>query len=146
MRQDKQPMQALCGKWHPSCFKYCKIFLKCIWLSIFSYLRFNPFCRLLRVILSLSRRCSECKQTLSSVYFARGNVLYCKKDYSIKFRSTCHACERFITGPVMVRIINLKVINWTPTIKFQPLRVWQIKAWIVVQQYWLSVLYQASLI
>lgn len=72
MTQDKQPMQALCGKWHPSCFK-----------------------------------CSECKQTLSSVYFARGNVLYCKKDYSMKFRSTCHACERFITGPVMV-VADLK--------------------------------------
>lgn len=105
MRQDKQPVQALGGKWHPSCFKYCKVFQKCICLFTCSYLRFNPFFRLVTVM-SLSRRCSECKQTLSSVYFARGNVLYCKKDYSMKFRSTCHACERFITGPVMVRIIK----------------------------------------
>ncbi|XP_068749971.1 LIM domain kinase 1-like [Montipora capricornis] len=47
-------------------------------------------------------KCSECKRVLSAVYFARDNVLFCRKDYFMKFRSTCHACERIITGPVMV--------------------------------------------
>lgn len=51
-------------------------------------------------------RCSECKRALSSTYYARGNTLYCKKDYTAKFQSTCHACEHNITGPVMVCVIE----------------------------------------
>lgn len=47
-------------------------------------------------------KCSECKRQLSSTYFARDKTLYCRKDYTAKFRSTCHACEQNITGPVMV--------------------------------------------
>lgn len=47
-------------------------------------------------------KCSECKRQLSSVYYARGKTLYCRKDYTEKFRSKCHVCEQKISGLVMV--------------------------------------------
>ena len=53
-------------------------------------------------------RCSECKRALSSTYYARGNTLYCKRDYTAKFQSTCHACEHNITGPVMVCVLDME--------------------------------------
>lgn len=54
-------------------------------------------------------RCSECKRQLSSTYYARGKTLYCKKDYTEKFRSKCHVCEQKISGLVVVCVIIYRV-------------------------------------
>ncbi|CAB4010532.1 LIM domain kinase 1 isoform X2, partial [Paramuricea clavata] len=47
-------------------------------------------------------RCSECLSTIPLHYMPRDNVLYCKKDYILKFGEHCQRCVKQITGPVMV--------------------------------------------
>ena len=47
-------------------------------------------------------RCSECLSTIPLHYMPRDNVLYCKKDYILKFGEHCQRCTKQITGPVMV--------------------------------------------
>ena len=49
-------------------------------------------------------RCSECLSTIPLYYIARDNVLYCKRDYILKFGEHCQRCSKQITGPLMVSI------------------------------------------
>jgi hypothetical protein len=54
------------------------------------------------VSLFLFLRCSVCMKTLSSWYFEKLGLLYCKDDYWSKFAESCNNCSLLITGPVMV--------------------------------------------
>ncbi|XP_042860395.1 LIM domain kinase 1-like [Penaeus japonicus] len=47
-------------------------------------------------------RCSACDVTLSSWYFEKDGLLFCKNDYWKKYGEACQDCGQIITGPVMV--------------------------------------------
>ncbi|XP_055854469.1 LIM domain kinase 1 isoform X2 [Episyrphus balteatus] len=47
-------------------------------------------------------RCSVCDNQLSSWYFERNGLLFCKDDYWTQFGQSCQQCNVIITGPVMV--------------------------------------------
>ncbi|XP_063886254.1 LIM domain kinase 1-like isoform X2 [Scylla paramamosain] len=47
-------------------------------------------------------RCSACDITLSSWYFEKDGLLFCKNDYWKKYGEACQDCGQIITGPVMV--------------------------------------------
>ncbi|KAG4079659.1 hypothetical protein HA402_010439 [Bradysia odoriphaga] len=47
-------------------------------------------------------RCSACDAQLSSWYFEKDGLLFCKNDYWTKFGESCQQCSEIITGPVMV--------------------------------------------
>ncbi|XP_059479323.1 LIM domain kinase 1 isoform X2 [Neocloeon triangulifer] len=47
-------------------------------------------------------RCSACDAALSSWYFEKDGLLFCKDDYCAKFGESCQQCGQIITGPVMV--------------------------------------------
>ncbi|XP_069999971.1 LIM domain kinase 1 isoform X1 [Penaeus vannamei] len=47
-------------------------------------------------------RCSACDVTLSSWYFEKDGLLFCKNDYWKKYGEACQDCGEIITGPVMV--------------------------------------------
>ncbi|XP_037915366.1 LIM domain kinase 1 isoform X2 [Hermetia illucens] len=47
-------------------------------------------------------RCSACDAKLSSWYFEKDSMLFCKDDYWMKFGESCQQCGEVITGPVMV--------------------------------------------
>lgn len=47
-------------------------------------------------------RCSVCDGQLSSWYFEKDGLLFCKDDYWSKFGESCQQCGAVITGPVMV--------------------------------------------
>ncbi|XP_055902546.1 LIM domain kinase 1 isoform X2 [Eupeodes corollae] len=47
-------------------------------------------------------RCSVCDNHLSSWYFERNGLLFCKDDYWAQFGQSCQQCNLIITGPVMV--------------------------------------------
>lgn len=47
-------------------------------------------------------RCSACDSQLSSWYFEKDGMLFCKDDYWTKFGESCQQCGQVITGPVMV--------------------------------------------
>ncbi|XP_075218396.1 LIM domain kinase 1 [Lycorma delicatula] len=47
-------------------------------------------------------RCSACDAALSSWYFEKDGMLFCKEDYWAKFGESCQDCGQVITGPVMV--------------------------------------------
>ncbi|XP_069685846.1 LIM domain kinase 1 isoform X3 [Periplaneta americana] len=47
-------------------------------------------------------RCSACDAALSSWYFEKDGLLFCKDDYWAKYGESCQDCGQFITGPVMV--------------------------------------------
>ncbi|XP_055374814.1 LIM domain kinase 1 isoform X2 [Condylostylus longicornis] len=47
-------------------------------------------------------RCSACDAKLSSWYFEKDGLLFCRDDYWSKFGESCQQCSNVITGPVMV--------------------------------------------
>ncbi|GLH05264.1 LIM domain kinase 1 [Gryllus bimaculatus] len=47
-------------------------------------------------------RCSACDASLSSWYFEKDGLLFCKDDYWAKYGEACQDCSQVITGPVMV--------------------------------------------
>ncbi|XP_065334674.1 LIM domain kinase 1 isoform X2 [Cloeon dipterum] len=47
-------------------------------------------------------RCSACDAALSSWYFEKDGLLFCKDDYCAKYGEACQQCGQVITGPVMV--------------------------------------------
>ncbi|XP_046980150.1 LIM domain kinase 1 [Schistocerca americana] len=47
-------------------------------------------------------RCSACDAALSSWYFEKDGLLFCKDDYYAKYVESCQDCGQVITGPVMV--------------------------------------------
>ncbi|XP_063218880.1 LIM domain kinase 1 isoform X2 [Bacillus rossius redtenbacheri] len=47
-------------------------------------------------------RCSACDAALSSWYFEKDGLLFCKEDYWTKYGECCQDCGQIITGPVMV--------------------------------------------
>ncbi|XP_023716661.1 LIM domain kinase 1 isoform X3 [Cryptotermes secundus] len=47
-------------------------------------------------------RCSACDASLSSWYFEKDGLLFCKDDYWTKYGESCQDCGQIITGPVMV--------------------------------------------
>ncbi|XP_044740456.1 LIM domain kinase 1 isoform X2 [Chrysoperla carnea] len=47
-------------------------------------------------------RCSACDAALSSWYFEKDGLLFCKDDYWAKYGEACQDCGQVITGPVMV--------------------------------------------
>ncbi|KAF4516952.1 hypothetical protein B566_EDAN005553, partial [Ephemera danica] len=47
-------------------------------------------------------RCSACDASLSSWYFEKDGLLFCKDDYCKKYGESCQQCGQVITGPVMV--------------------------------------------
>ncbi|GAB6033536.1 hypothetical protein CHUAL_013410 [Chamberlinius hualienensis] len=47
-------------------------------------------------------RCSVCDVSLSTWYFEKDGLLFCKTDYWSKFGEACQNCGEIITGPVMV--------------------------------------------
>uniref|UniRef100_A0A1B6MQF5 LIM domain kinase 1 n=1 Tax=Graphocephala atropunctata TaxID=36148 RepID=A0A1B6MQF5_9HEMI len=47
-------------------------------------------------------RCSACDASLSSWYFEKDGLLFCKEDYWARYGESCQDCSQIITGPVMV--------------------------------------------
>ncbi|CAH0548987.1 unnamed protein product [Brassicogethes aeneus] len=47
-------------------------------------------------------RCSACDAALSSWYFEKEGLLFCKDDYWARYGEACQQCSQIITGPVMV--------------------------------------------
>ncbi|CAG9857427.1 unnamed protein product [Phyllotreta striolata] len=47
-------------------------------------------------------RCSACDGALSSWYFEKDGLLFCKDDYWSRYGESCQQCGQIITGPVMV--------------------------------------------
>ncbi|XP_055621389.1 LIM domain kinase 1 isoform X2 [Toxorhynchites rutilus septentrionalis] len=47
-------------------------------------------------------RCSVCDTHLSSWYFEKEGLLFCKNDYWAKYGECCQQCAQVISGPVMV--------------------------------------------
>ncbi|XP_054279622.1 LIM domain kinase 1 [Macrosteles quadrilineatus] len=47
-------------------------------------------------------RCSACDASLSSWYFEKDGLLFCKDDYWARYGEACQDCSQIITGPVMV--------------------------------------------
>lgn len=47
-------------------------------------------------------RCSVCDILLSSWYFEKDGMLFCKSDYLYNYGEVCQNCSEIITGPVMV--------------------------------------------
>ncbi|XP_021705788.1 LIM domain kinase 1 isoform X1 [Aedes aegypti] len=47
-------------------------------------------------------RCSVCDSHLSSWYFEKEGLLFCKDDYWAKYGECCQQCGQVISGPVMV--------------------------------------------
>ncbi|XP_071056945.1 LIM domain kinase 1 isoform X2 [Onthophagus taurus] len=47
-------------------------------------------------------RCSACDASLSSWYFEKDGLLFCKNDYWSRYGEACQHCSQIITGPVMV--------------------------------------------
>ncbi|ESO00197.1 hypothetical protein HELRODRAFT_83299, partial [Helobdella robusta] len=47
-------------------------------------------------------RCSICEAHLTTWYFEKNNVLYCKEHYRINFQDVCNNCLHLVSGPVMV--------------------------------------------
>ncbi|XP_030754913.1 LIM domain kinase 1 isoform X2 [Sitophilus oryzae] len=47
-------------------------------------------------------RCSACDAALSSWYFEKDGLLFCKDDYWTRYGEACQQCSQIITGPVMV--------------------------------------------
>ncbi|KAE8746611.1 hypothetical protein FOCC_FOCC006595 [Frankliniella occidentalis] len=47
-------------------------------------------------------RCSACDIALSTWYFEKDGLLFCKDDYWSKYGESCQDCSQVITGPVMV--------------------------------------------
>lgn len=47
-------------------------------------------------------RCSACDIALSTWYFEKDGLLFCKDDYWSKYGESCQDCSQIITGPVMV--------------------------------------------
>ncbi|RVE49105.1 hypothetical protein evm_006226 [Chilo suppressalis] len=46
-------------------------------------------------------RCSVCDVGLTSWYFEKEGLLFCRNDYWARFGESCHQCAQVITGPVM---------------------------------------------
>lgn len=87
---------ALGRKWHRNCFRFT-----CYWLNIVR--RLSPLLNLQFFLCAIYLyRCSECLSTIPLYYIARDNVLYCKRDYILKFGEHCQRCSKQITGPLMV--------------------------------------------
>ncbi|KAJ8679115.1 hypothetical protein QAD02_014902 [Eretmocerus hayati] len=47
-------------------------------------------------------RCSACDAPLSSWYFEKDGLLFCKEDYWAAYGEACQSCGHIITGPVML--------------------------------------------
>lgn len=47
-------------------------------------------------------RCSACDIGLSSWYFEKDGLLFCKDDYWAAYGEACQGCGQIITGPVML--------------------------------------------
>ncbi|XP_015520631.2 probable serine/threonine-protein kinase DDB_G0271402 isoform X1 [Neodiprion lecontei] len=47
-------------------------------------------------------RCSACDAALSSWYFEKDGLLFCKNDYWAAYGEACQGCGQVITGPVML--------------------------------------------
>ncbi|XP_012288985.1 LIM domain kinase 1 isoform X2 [Orussus abietinus] len=47
-------------------------------------------------------RCSACDASLSSWYFEKDGLLFCKEDYWAAYGEACQGCGHIITGPVML--------------------------------------------
>lgn len=47
-------------------------------------------------------RCSACDAALSSWYFEKDGLLFCKDDYWSAYGEACQGCGHVITGPVML--------------------------------------------
>ncbi|XP_034236642.1 LIM domain kinase 1 [Thrips palmi] len=47
-------------------------------------------------------RCSACDIALSTWYFEKDGLLFCKDDYWSRYGESCQDCSQIITGPVMV--------------------------------------------
>ncbi|XP_015593503.1 LIM domain kinase 1 isoform X2 [Cephus cinctus] len=47
-------------------------------------------------------RCSACDAALSSWYFEKDGLLFCKDDYWAAYGEACQGCGQVITGPVML--------------------------------------------
>lgn len=45
-------------------------------------------------------RCSVCDSQLSSWYFEKDGLLFCRDDYWQRFGHACQQCASIITGPV----------------------------------------------
>ncbi|KAH8040067.1 hypothetical protein HPB51_009323 [Rhipicephalus microplus] len=45
--------------------------------------------------------CSVCDTLLSSWYFEKDGMLFCKSDYLYNYGEVCQNCSEIITGPVM---------------------------------------------
>lgn len=50
----------------------------------------------------MSCRCSACDIGLSSWYFEKDGLLFCKDDYWAAYGEACQGCGQIITGPVML--------------------------------------------
>ncbi|CAH2052611.1 unnamed protein product, partial [Iphiclides podalirius] len=46
-------------------------------------------------------RCSVCDAPLSTWYFEKGGLLFCRNDYWARYGDNCQQCTQVITGPVM---------------------------------------------
>ncbi|CAG9791170.1 unnamed protein product [Diatraea saccharalis] len=46
-------------------------------------------------------RCSVCDVGLTTWYFEKEGLLFCRDDYWMRFGESCHQCAQVITGPVM---------------------------------------------
>lgn len=99
---------ALGLKWHRNCFRFVQIwcYLCCLKLSFFNLWFYFLFIHVID-----SCRCSECLSTIPVYYMPRDNVLYCKKDYILKFGEHCQRCTKQITGPVMVSC-HIHILIW----------------------------------
>ncbi|KAG1682198.1 LIM domain kinase 1 [Nymphon striatum] len=47
-------------------------------------------------------RCSVCKEALTTWYFEKDGLLFCKHDYWAKYGESCQNCNEIISGPVMI--------------------------------------------
>lgn len=73
-------VHALNQDWHLECFRFVSIFC-CIFLTYF-YIEFS----------NIFIRCSACDAALSSWYFEKDGLLFCKDDYCAKFGESCQQC------------------------------------------------------
>lgn len=55
-------------------------------------------------------RCSVCDGQLSSWYFEKDGLLFCRDDYWQRFGHACQQCAAIITGPVSIITINIVLL------------------------------------
>lgn len=72
-------------------------------LTLFLSLKFSCNMNRNKSFMKLSySRCSACDVGLSTWYFEKDGLLFCKDDYGAAYGEACQGCGQIITGPVML--------------------------------------------